>query len=433
MASDAQEQAALNALRRLRDAGHVAYFAGGCVRDRLLGLQPKDYDIATDAPPTRVRECFGRTQAVGQAFGVVLVHDFGLPIEVATFRTDGDYGDGRRPDSVAFADAEHDAQRRDFTINGLFYDPLDDRIIDYVEGRRDLATRVLRAIGAPEKRFAEDHLRMLRAVRFAARFGFVIEPQTAAAIVRDAPLLARISGERVADELRRMLAPPTRNAAYEHLWRLGLAPVVFRGAGPSLMGAEAFYETAFSIVHAMAGGPVPPAFALLCAAVDYRWQAGGRRRELLGNFADDELSKIVRGLRDSLKLSNDESDLMTDVGRWTHKLLTTPEPPVALSLRFLARPNAPSQICLLSALEKVGVAVERIRSLRIALDGLSGQDPAPPPLLTGDALVAAGHRPGPAFKKVLDDVYDAQLEGRVTTEAQALAFARGLMLGRRAR
>src|SRR5687768_567649 len=159
---------ALAVVRRLRDAGHVAYFAGGCVRDLLLGLEPKDYDVATDAPPERVRSLFNRTQAVGAAFGVILVRQRDSQVEVATFRSDGRYDDGRRPTGVRFTTAEEDARRRDFTINGLFLDPLDgDKVIDFVGGQEDLKAGRLRAIGDPDARFAEDHLRLLRAVRFA--------------------------------------------------------------------------------------------------------------------------------------------------------------------------------------------------------------------------------------------------------------------------
>src|SRR5204863_2724342 len=157
--ADSTREDAITILRRLRDAGHVAYFAGGCVRDQLLGLTPKDYDVATDAPPPRVRQLFNNTQAVGAAFGVILVRHGRSQIEVATFRAEGAYLDGRRPSEVTFTTAEQDARRRDFTINGLFYDPVEDKVIDYVGGQRDLEHRWLRAIGDPDRRFAEDHLR----------------------------------------------------------------------------------------------------------------------------------------------------------------------------------------------------------------------------------------------------------------------------------
>jgi poly(A) polymerase len=219
---------ALAVVRRLREAGHVAYFAGGCVRDQLLGLTPKDYDVATDAPPQRVRELFTRTDAVGAAFGVILVRHRRSQIEVATFRTDLEYRDGRRPEGVRFATAEQDAQRRDFTINGLFFDPLEDRVIDYVGGQADLEARVVRAIGEPDRRFEEDHLRLLRAVRFATRFRFKIDPATEDAIVRHAAQLARISPERIAEELLLILAPPGRTLAWALLEKYHLSAVVFR-------------------------------------------------------------------------------------------------------------------------------------------------------------------------------------------------------------
>ncbi|HEX8342193.1 MAG TPA: CCA tRNA nucleotidyltransferase [Tepidisphaeraceae bacterium] len=419
------EQAASNVLTRLRDAGHIAYFAGGCVRDRLLGLTPKDFDVATDAPPAKVRDVFARTQAVGQAFGVVLVHDFGAPIEVATFRTDGDYKDGRRPEAVTFADAEHDAQRRDFTINGLFFDPREDRVIDYVGGRRDLADRVLRAIGDPEERFDEDHLRMLRAVRFAARFGLTIEPLTAAAITRDAQKLSRISGERIADELRRMLAPPTRSAAYALLWRFGLLRGIFQTLMPE--GNYSFDADQSLLLALSPGATVSPPLAILCAAIDCRWQAAHRRPDLLSNLSPNEVSKILGALRGALKLSNDETGHMADVARWTHRLLITAHPPVALMKRFLARPHAKDALALLDAMAAIGVATERIAALRRQLDGLGDGEVAPPPLLTGDMLVAAGYRPGPGFKSALDTVYDEQLEGRVRTGDEALAMGKTLL------
>src|SRR5688572_2808762 len=237
-------QDALAVVRALRDVGHVAYFAGGCVRDLLLGLEPKDYDVATDAPPDRVRKLFKRTQAVGQAFGVILVRIGRSQVEVATFRAEGKYLDGRRPSEVRFTTAEEDAKRRDFTINGLFLDPLDgNRVIDFVGGQADLKAKLLRAIGNPDERFEEDHLRLLRAVRFAARFGLTIEPETAEAVRKHAPQLKRISPERIADELRRMLTPPKAQSAWALLRELGLLEVIFRQwpEPPPLPGSSEYY------------------------------------------------------------------------------------------------------------------------------------------------------------------------------------------------
>ncbi len=227
---------ATNIVRTLRQHGFQAYFAGGCVRDTLLGVTPSDYDVATDATPPEVMRIFPETYAVGAQFGVVLVpsKDDNLPapapsehpnyVEVATFRNDGDYSDGRHPDQVRYStDPREDVQRRDFTINGLLMDPLDgDRVLDFVGGRDDLRAGVIRAIGDPERRFQEDKLRMLRAVRFAARFLYVIDPQTFAAIRKLAPLIHQVSNERVRDELTKMLTEGHARLAFELLEASGL-------------------------------------------------------------------------------------------------------------------------------------------------------------------------------------------------------------------
>src|SRR2546430_1244203 len=293
-------------VKRLRANGHEAYFAGGCVRDLLLGLEPKDWDVATDAPPNRVRELFSKTEAVGAAFGVILVRHGRSVVEVATFRSDGSYLDGRRPSEVRFTTAEEDAQRRDFTINGLFLDPLEgDRVIDYVGGKEDLAARKLRAIGDPSARFAEDHLRLLRAVRFAARFGLEIAPATAMGMQQRAELLKGISPERI---------------------------------------------------------------------------AGGA---------------LVRG---------DERGL----AQWR---------------RFLAGSSWGAWRGLREGVEGVGIDEAKIEALKRRIEELEGTDVAPLPLISGDDLERAGMKPGPAFKKILDAVYDEQLEGRVKSQQEAMDFA----------
>ncbi|MEI8197059.1 MAG: CCA tRNA nucleotidyltransferase, partial [Phycisphaerae bacterium] len=209
-------------VRRLQQAGHTAYFAGGCVRDQLLGRTPADFDVATSAHPEQVMTLFGRAQQVGVSFGVVLVRQKHQTVEVATFRTDGQYSDGRRPDNVQFTTAEVDAQRRDFTCNGLFFDPIAHQLHDFVGGQADIQARILRAIGRPEQRFAEDYLRMLRAPRFAAKLGFEIEPVTLQAIRIGAPNIRLISKERIGEELRMMLAHPARVRAAELLVATGL-------------------------------------------------------------------------------------------------------------------------------------------------------------------------------------------------------------------
>ncbi|MEM6314012.1 MAG: CCA tRNA nucleotidyltransferase [Planctomycetota bacterium] len=364
-------------VRTLRKAGHLAYFAGGCVRDELLGLEPTDYDVATDAPPSRVRELFARTQAVGEHFGVILVRLDGVQTEVATFRSDGTYADGRRPESVAFTTAEYDAQRRDFTINGLFFDPLDEVIHDHVGGQADLKAKVLRAIGEPAERFAEDHLRLLRAVRFASRFGLTIEPVTWAAMTTNAERLKLIAPERVGDEMRRMLTAPSAAVAVEMLRASGLMGVVLRsGSGDSLRSSLGF---------------VPGA------------SVGGS----LAMLTDD-----VEAARRNLKLSNAETERMRGVLGWARRVDAGMS--LALARRFVAHAAADDTRLFLRA---TGRAVPGVVEQALALPIGPGR------LLGGGDLIAAGWEPGPAFTRVLEAVYDAQLEGRVATSEEALALA----------
>ena len=407
-------------VRTLRAAGHTAYFAGGCVRDTLLGLTPKDYDVATDAPPQRVRQLFRNTQAVGAAFGVILVRLGQSVIEVATFRTDGTYTDGRRPDTVTFATAEADAKRRDFTINGLFMDPLDgDRVIDYVGGRADLDAKLIRAIGNPDERFAEDHLRMLRAVRFAARLGFNIEEATAEAIREHAQELPRVSPERVGDEMRRMLTGDGRGTAFELLHQVHLASPVFRFLPDDPQGRPSSGTmTRVGLVQAKTFGA-----ALATTALARRWYAAGMPDDVRPWLTKAEIAKIVQGLRRSLKISNDESSIVEGTLSGVSKMLVDPEPSIAARKRFLATPTADHAKGLLVAIRAAGLDDDRIGRLQRSLYELGKTDFAPPPLVTGDDLTAAGATPGPAFKRALDAAYDAQLEDRVTDRAAALAVA----------
>lgn len=414
---------ALGVLKHLRRAGHVAYFAGGCVRDLLMGISPKDYDVATDAPPARVREIFSNTQAVGQAFGVILVKHGPSTVEVATFRTEGIYSDGRRPDSVAFTSAEHDAQRRDFTINGLFLDPLenppDGKVIDYVNGQEDLRSRVLRAIGDPHRRFAEDHLRLLRAVRFAARLGFTIEASTADSIRSHAIKLKGISPERIADELRMMLTPPSRRQAWRLLWEYGLIPVIFRFLPPR---GEQNFDPADSLFSRVAPqNPISFSLALAAAVLDYRLN---NPHDLPALISRQEIARVGRAMRDALKISNEELDALTGILSPIAALLAPVPPGLAAKKRFLAQPTAGDTRLLLRALPSRGLFTQRIEVLEPEFEELSKTEVAPVPLITGDDLVAAGFRPGPAFKRILDAVYDAQLEGKIATREEAMQLAR---------
>lgn len=419
-------QEALGVLERLRAAGHEAYFAGGCVRDQLLGLIPKDYDIATDAPPSRVRALFPHSQAVGAAFGVILVQRRHSSIEVATFREDAAYVDGRRPTSVRFATASEDARRRDFTINGLFLDPIDNRVIDYVGGQADLAARRLRAIGNPEERFAEDYLRLLRAVRFAARFDLAVDPRTELAIRTHAGALIRISPERIADELRRMLTDMHRVAAWRMLWSYGLVGPILRFLFPEPRTNGAPVGPAPVLFEKIAPGTsidFSLALAGVCVADAMARDPAADARLFLGPRS---ARRCVRALRQALRLSNDESDRLEQILETPALLLEDAPPRIATLKRFLATPTSSDTRHLLEALAHSGHFASRIHGLQARFAELEKTDCHPPPLLTGDDLTDAGWRPGPIFKRVLDQVYDAQLEDRLSSREQALALAREL-------
>ena len=411
---------AIDVINALRRAGHVAYLAGGCVRDELLGDDPKDYDVATSAAPPAVIEVFGerRTQAVGQAFGVMLVKSGQSQIEVATFRRDADYADGRRPDSVVFTNAEEDARRRDFTINGLFKDPLDeDQIIDHVGGRRDLEARLIRAIGAAEQRFGEDYLRLLRAVRFAARLGFDIEPGTWEAIKLHAPRLARISPERIADEMRRMLIAPTRGQAWQLLWDSGLLEVVLRTLPIDIPPRPA--RTDVMDYVAQLDRPVSFALAIAAMLVQVHRSAGWTSRRL---FEPHHIDTSVRAARAALRLSNEDTDALSAVLRIGTTLHDDPATDARM-MRFLASDHADDARTLLAAMASDEATADRHAQLTARLKSLEATDYRQPPKVTGADLIAAGLEPGPAFKTALDEAYDAQLEARATAKDELLQIA----------
>lgn len=403
-------QGAVAVVRTLRDAGYVAYFAGGCVRDQIMGCEPSDYDVATDAPPDRVTELFPKARLVGQAFGVVMVRSGRAWIEVATFRKDIGIADHRHPEHVEFTDAEHDAQRRDFTINGLFYDPIADEVIDHVGGRADIASGTVRAIGEPEHRFAEDYLRMLRAVRFAARFGFAIEPTTADAIRHHAGKLSAISKERIYGEVSAMLTHPSRADAARLLSQQSLDASVLN---------EAACDREPTVLASLADAPLGAALAAW--ALDRHLDRSTDMAEL--HAALDRLKgvQIARRWRSALMLSNDDRDLMRGLLTMLPEASRWDELDIARRKRLMARDDWPRLAALLLAL-----------AVPVGFDGnafdtetrrLTEEGVAPDPLLDGDQLVAAGYTPGPAFKHALSAVYDAQLRGEIETPDEALRLA----------
>ena len=404
-------------MTKLKDAGFTALWAGGCVRDLLLNHRPKDYDVATDARPNQVRELFGkrRTLAVGESFGVIIVlgpKDAGQ-VEVATFRSDGQYLDGRRPESVQFSSPEEDAQRRDFTINGMFYDPVEKQVLDFVGGREDLEAGVIRAIRDPRERMTEDKLRMLRAVRFAATFDYVLESGTAAAVREMAAEIKVVSAERIAQELRRMLAHPNRHRAIELSRDVRILEEILPETTACTESDEAWSVLIHRLEHlAHAGFPV----ALACVFSTIAEARGVDRFEMA-----EELRTAGRRLR----LSNDE----VVRAAWLVRHANALDEPECLSLAELKRTLAASYVDdllqLLKARHGAGEStIEAVEFCTKYLEETPVDELNPEPLITGSDLIAAGMTPGPAFKEVLAKIRDAQLNGEITTHEEALALAR---------
>jgi poly(A) polymerase len=378
----------------LVSAGHQALLAGGCVRDLLLGLRPQDYDVATDAPPERVSALFRPTRHVGAQFGVVLVKKRGQWIEVATFRAEGPYLDGRRPVHVTLSDARHDATRRDFTINGMFLDPLGRQVVDYVGGHADLAARLIRAIGEPAQRFDEDYLRLLRAVRFAARLDFAIEPLTLAAIRAHAPKLAQVAAERVREELERMLGHPARQQAWRLCREAGLLPYLWPGAG--------WTEHELRVIDTLLGRFPPEApFELVLAT-------------LLARRSPAQVEPIAR----ALTLSNEQREMTA----WlvAHQAdLDDPQAPTLAELKRLMAHRAFAALMTLTRARQKDLA--DLTSLEKRIAAIPPEAVQPPPLVTGDDLLQRGVAPGPIYTKVLDTLYTQQLNEKLRSRADALA------------
>jgi tRNA nucleotidyltransferase/poly(A) polymerase len=394
-------------IRRLRRAGFQALLAGGCVRDMLLGVRSSDYDVATDATPRQVRRLFPHVLLVGAKFGVAMVIHRGRKVEVATFRTDLSYSDGRRPEGVRFSTPRADARRRDFTINGMFYDPLSEEVIDYVGGRRDLAAGVVRTIGSPRRRLAEDYLRMIRAVRFAVRLGFRIAPGTAAAIRENAGRITAISGERVFDELSKMLSRASAGAALRKLGELGLAREVL----PELFEREGLWAAAVSRVAHVAG----------------RRDATLAFGALLLDLPPAVIRRIVRRLGASNELREALCWFAASRDRWR----TAADVPLCEFKRLMAHRRF-GELRRLWRFEERRAGGGQRQSRRIARRA-GAVPPAkvdPPPLVTGDDLKALGLPEGPRLGRVLADIRDAQLNEDIAARRDAIRLARKLIRGR---
>lgn len=436
---DLRRKFAHDVVRRLHDHGFKALMAGGCVRDLLLGRVPADYDVATDALPDQVRALFRRTIAVGASFGVIVVQ--GTPetgdIEVATFRSDGEYLDGRRPETVRFSDPAEDACRRDFTINGLFYDPIEDQVVDYVGGQKDLRAGLLRAIGNPRDRFTEDKLRLLRAVRFAAKFGLTVEPETADAIRTMAATIHVVSAERIAQEMRKMMPHKSRVEGLRLMRQAGLLHELLPEAEatigepqnkPVLPGGDLWQHT----LAVLKNLPGEPGFPLSLAALLHDIgkpscaKPEGNRRTYYGHEAVG--ATMAEAICRRWKLSTAETDRVSWLVKHHQYLGAATTLRESKLKKIMAHPGIEELIDLheADALATDGDLTE-VEYCRYYLKE-QPQGPIDPPLLfTGHDLARLGVKPGPIFKTVLDRVREAQLDREILDKAGATELAMSLI------
>lgn len=425
---DPEREFALQVVQQLQAAGHTALWAGGCVRDLLRGKSPHDFDVATDATPDRVRAIFGerRTLAVGESFGVVIVlgpkrDGETIKVEVATFRAEGTYPDGRRPDpgQIRFTTAEEDALRRDFTINGMFFDPVRERVLDYVGGEADLKAGVIRAIGEPHARMREDKLRMLRAVRFTATLDFELDEATAHAIREMAGELAVVSAERITQELRKMLADRHRRRAVRLLQQTELLLVIFPELADQLAPAEPVeWLRTLDMLEHLGEATFEQGMAALLRTVPCPESSRRRQGETAGTVA-----AIGRRLR----LSNEERDQIIWLVGHRHDL----NDPGLLSQAQLKRLLAHSWSGALRNLLRARLMAEGGSAAAIEfLDDFLARTPAdqldPAPFITGADLIELGLEPGRQFEVILTGVRDAQLNGEIASREAALDLARRL-------
>lgn len=439
-----EEEAALEIVSRLRDAGFRAWWVGGCVRNRLLGLPAEDIDVATDARPDQIDKVFEHVRHVGAKFGVCLVPLFGVQTEVATFRTEGPYLDHRHPDSVTFCGPEEDAARRDFTINALFFDPIENEVIDYVGGQADLKARILRCVGEPGRRFEEDALRVLRAVRFAARLEFEIEAETFEALRRHAKDLNHISAERIRDELVRMMCGPHPGRALDLLERSGALDVVLpevaalRGvAQPPQFHPEGdvWTHTKAAMDHLNEPSTVLAMATLLHDSGKPATFEEGSDRIRFNQHADVG-AKIAADVCERLRFSAAETEAIVEMVRRHMTFMNLPDMRPARLARFLSAPTIDDELALHRAdcLASHG-GLQNYELARRALDTARAEHPnvLPPPLLRGDDLIAMGFKPGPVFAEILSAVEEQQLEGNLKSPDEAREFVKRKFAERRNR
>jgi putative nucleotidyltransferase with HDIG domain len=434
--SSASLDLAIALINKLRTHAHKAYLVGGCVRDRLLRIQPKDFDISTDASPSQIATYFPGAVLVGAHFGVVLVKDGEAQVEVATFRSEGEYTDARRPDEVHFeSDPARDVQRRDFTINGLMEDPLSGEIIDTVGGRADLQNKIIRAIGDAGRRFSEDHLRMLRAVRFAARLRFEIEPQTREAISRRAELVKTVSAERVREELARILSEGGARRGLELLDELALLAQVlpevkaFQGVEqpPEFHPEGDVWTHVLMMLEKMGAASASLAFGVLLH--DIGKPQTFRRADRIRFDGHAEVGAVMaREILGRLRFSNEEVEHVTALVENHMKFKDVQKMRASTLKRFVRMERFDEHLALhrLDCLASNG-RTESYDFVRQKLSEFGAEALHPPRLISGRDLIEAGHRPGPAFTPALEAVETAQLEGEIHTRDEAMEIAKRIL------
>ena len=431
---DAKRQAATDIVRHLRNAGFAAYFVGGCVRDIVMGRMPNDYDVATDATPAEVIRLFPISLTVGVQFGVIIVPREEGNVEVATFRSDGRYTDGRHPVEVRYAkSAEEDVRRRDFTINGLLYDPLQDKVLDYVGGEADIHARKIRTIGDPYRRFSEDRLRMLRAVRFATRFDFALDPPIAEAIRMLASEIHMVSAERIRDEIVKILTEGRARQGFELLDATGLLDQVLPEV-KAMQGVEQppeFHPEGDVWTHTLMmleglNQPTPSlALGVLLHDVGKPCTFSVRERIRFDNHVEVG-AKMAEEICRRLRLSSRDMERVVELVRHHLRFKDFRQMRRSTQIRFLRMEGFSEHLELhrLDCLASHGM-LDNYHQARKMLEEIPAEEIKPPRLVDGHDLIRAGYRPGPKFKQILQAAEDAQLEGHIRTKEDALHLIRG--------
>ncbi len=422
---------AIFAVKRLRHAGYETYLAGGCVRDMLLHKSPKDYDIATSARPEDIQRIFPETVPVGAQFGVVLVLIDGESFEVASFRYDGPYLDGRRPIHVRYGSLYEDIQRRDFTINGMVYDPIDDRVIDLVEGQKDLAQQTVRAIGNARQRFAEDRLRMLRAVRFAAGLAFTIDADTFAAIQELAPTIVEISWERIGDEITRILTEGGARRGFELLDGCGLLAILMPEIGamkgtpqsPDYHPEGDVFQHTLLLLQRMEAPSETLAYGCLLHDVAKPLCVRQEDHRITFYGHTERGAEMAEAIIKRLKRSRVVWDRVAYLVRNHLRQVQAPKMRLSTLKRFLREDGIDEllELARIDALSSNG-DLQYYRFCKERMAELKDDEIRPQPLLRGGDLIALGLTPGPSFADILRQAEDAQLGGEITSRPEALAW-----------